>query len=196
MKHINDILNESILDNDLGDKVDEQIIRNWFEKMDGPDTAKSLEFTDDLRVCLPQGSWIRLSIDNPIPSYIKIADAWEITLHLNQNGNIEIPDGFLPEMCHELEIYIRHPHAKKLEFKSKQIEVDRFAISSNQLQTIILPKTSYIEFMDLSGCETLGDIKNIQKVEKANFPSSLGANLIRKHLKFQGEVKINGFGPY
>lgn len=32
MKHINDILNESILDNDLGNKADEQVIRNWIIK--------------------------------------------------------------------------------------------------------------------------------------------------------------------
>ena len=196
MKHINDILNESILDKDLEDKTDEQIIRNWCEKAGGSDVAKSLEFTGDLRVCFPPRSWISLSIDDPIPSYIKIADAWEMRLHLNQNGNIEIPDGFLPEMCHELEIFIRHPHAKKLEFKSKQIEIDRFVVTSSQLQTIILPKNSYIESMDLSGCEALEDIKNIQKVEKSNFPNSFGANLIRKYLKFQGELKMNGFGPY
>ena len=196
MKHINDILNESILDKDLEDKTDEQIIRNWFEKAGGSDVAKSLEFTDDLRVCFPPSSWISLSIDDPIPSYIKIADAWEMRLHLNQNSNIEIPDGFLPEMCHSLDIFIRHPHAKKLEFKPKQIEIDRFVVTSSQLQTIILPKTSYVEYIDLSGCENLEDIKNIQKVEKANFPNSLGANLIRKYLKFQGELKMNGFGPY
>ena len=72
MKHINDILNESILDKDLEDKADEQIIRNWFKKVGGPNAAEALEFTDDLEVYFPPSSWIRLSIDGPIPSYIKL----------------------------------------------------------------------------------------------------------------------------
>ena len=74
MKHINDILNESILDKDLEDKVDEQIIRNWFVKQCGENAGKAINFDKDGRVVFPKGAWVRFAIDDKIS--IRVQRNW------------------------------------------------------------------------------------------------------------------------
>ena len=97
MKHINDILNESILDKDLGDKMDEQIIRNWIIKQCGENVGKAMSFDKDGKVVFPKEAWVRFIIDDEIPKFIKIASCSEIDIILTMNGDIVIPAGFLPE---------------------------------------------------------------------------------------------------
>lgn len=194
MKHINDILNESILDKDLEDKADEQIIRNWIIKQCGENAGKAMSFDKDGRIVFPKGAWVRFSIDGEIPKFIKIASCDEITIRLTMNDNVVIPDGFLPETLNELEIGF-FPGPGVLDFKTDSLNVSKFTVRGS-VSELILPKKFVCNEFNVSDVEDLVDIKNMSKIKKANFPSKLGANLIRKHLKFRGEIKINGFGPY
>lgn len=195
MKHINDILNESILDKDLEDKADEQIIRNWIIKQCGENAGKAMSFDKDGRIVFPKGVWVRFSIDGEIPGFIKIASCDEITIQFRINGNITIPDGFLPESLDDLEIGIFAEKPGKLDFETYSLIVSRFVMRGS-VSELILPKKFVCDEFDVTNAENLVDIKNMSKIKKANFPSKLGANLIRKQLKFRGEIKINGFGPY
>lgn len=194
MKHINDILNESILDKDLGNKADEQIIRNWIIKQCGENAGKAMSFDKDGRIVFPKGVWVRFSIDNEIPKFIKIASCDEMTIRLTMNDNVVIPDGFLPETLNELEIGF-FPGPGVLDFKTDSLNVSKFTVRGS-VSELILPKKFVCNEFNVSDVEDLVDIKNMSRIKKANFPSKLGANLIRKHLKFRGEIKINGFGPY
>lgn len=194
MKHINDILNESILDKDLGNKADEQIIRNWIIKQCGENAGKAMSFDKDGRIVFPKGVWVRFSIDGEIPKFIKIASCDEMTIRLTMNDNVVIPDGFLPETLNELEIGF-FPGPGVLDFKTDSLNVSKFTVRGS-VSELILPKKFVCNEFNVSDVEDLVDIKNMSRIKKANFPSKLGANLIRKHLKFHGEIKINGFGPY
>lgn len=194
MKHINDILNESILDKDLGNKADEQIIRNWIIKQCGENAGKAMSFDKDGRIVFPKGVWVRFSIDGEIPKFIKIASCDEMTIRLTMNDNVVIPDGFLPETLNELEIGF-FPGPGVLDFKTDSLNVSKFTVRGS-VSELILPKKFVCNEFNVSDVEDLVDIKNMSRIKKANFPSKLGANLIRKHLKFRGEIKINGFGPY
>ena len=195
MKHINDILNESILDKDLEDKADEQIIRNWIIKQCGENAGKAMSFDRDGRIVFPKGAWVRFSIDNEIPKFIKIASCDEMTIRLTMNDNVVIPDGFLPETLNELEIGFFPEKPRTLDFKTDSLNVSKFVVRGS-VSELVLPKKFVCDEFDTSDVGDLVDIKNMSKIKKANFPSKLGANLIRKHLKFRGEIKINGFGPY
>ena len=194
MKHINDILNESILDKDLEDKADEQIIRNWIIKQCGENAGKAISFDRDGRIVFPKGAWVIFSINGEIPKFIKIASCDEINIRLTMNNNVVIPDGFLPETLNKLEIGF-FPGPGILDFKTDSLNVSKFTVRGS-VSELILPKKFVCDEFNVSDVEDLVDIKNMSKIKKANFPSKLGANLIRKHLKFRGEIKINGFGPY
>lgn len=193
MKHINDILNESILDDNLGDKMDEQIIRNWIIKQCGEHAGKAMSFDKDGGIVFPKAAWVRFGIKDEIPKFIKIASCSEINI-IFMNDNVVIPDGFLPETLNELEIGF-FPGPGVLDFKTDSLNVSKFTVRGS-VSELILPKKFVCNEFNVSDVEDLVDIKNMSKIKKANFPSKLGANLIRKHLKFRGEIKINGFGPY
>lgn len=195
MKHINDILNESILDKDLGDKMDEQIIRNWIIKQCGENAGKAMSFDKDGGIVFPKGAWVRFSIDDKIPEFIKIASCEEISIRLYMNGDVVIPDGFLPESLNELEIGLYSEKPSTLSFKTDSLTTSKFTLRGS-VSELILPKKFVCDNFDVSEVGVLVSIKNISKIKKANFSNQLGANLIRKHLKFQGEIKMNGFGPY
>lgn len=195
MKHINDILNESILDNDLENKADEQVIRNWIIKQCGENAGKAINFDKDGRIVFPKGAWVRFSIDSEIPKFIKIASCDEMDIRLNINGDVVIPDGFLPESLDELEIGVFPEKPCTLNLENDSLNVSKFIVRGS-VSELTLPKKFVCDEFDISSAKNLVNIKNMSKIKKANFPNSLGANLIRKYLKFQGELKMNGFGPY
>jgi hypothetical protein len=66
-----------------------------------------------------------------------------------------------------------------------------------KITKIELPKKLKCEYFDASQCKELKDVKNLSNgVAKANFPTEVAANLLRKHFGFRGELQVNGFGPY
>lgn len=197
MKHINDILNESILDKDLEDKADEQIIRNWIIKQCGENAGKAMSFDKDGGIVFPKAAWVRFSIKDEIPEFIKIASCSEIDIIFMKDGDVVIPEGFLPKSLNRLELRVSSDVESTLDLQTNTLNTKNFVLSG-AVTRLILPKKFTCDELDVSSTERLIDIENINtsKIKKANFPSKLGANLIRKHLKFRGEIKINGFGPY
>ena len=197
MKHINDILNESILDKDLEDKVDEQIIRNWIIKQCGENAGKVMSFDKDGRIVFPKGVWIGFSIDDEIPKFIKIASCSEMNIRFITNKDVVIPEGFLPKSLDRLELRIYSDTESTLDFQTNILNTTDFVLSGS-VTRLILPKKFTCNELDVSSAERLIDIKNINtsKIKNANFSIKFGAKIIRKYFKFQGEIKMNGFGPY
>ena len=197
MKHINDILNESILDDDLGDKVDEQIIRNWIIEHCGENAGKAMSFDKDGRIVFPKAAWIRFGIKDEIPEFIKIASCSEINIIFMNDGDAVIPEGFLPKSLDRLEVRLYSNTEPTLDFQTNILNTNNFVLSG-PVARLILPKKFTCNELDIASAEHLIDIKNINtsRIKNANFSTRFGANLIRKYLKFQGKLKMNGFGPY
>lgn len=197
MKHINDILNESILDKDLEDKADEQIIRNWITKHCGENAGKEMSFDKNGRIVFPKEAWVRFAIDDKIPEFIKIASCSEMDIIFYINGDIVIPEGFLPESLDRLDIRIISDSKSTLDFQTNILNTTNFVLNGSATG-LILPRKFTCNELDISSAGHIIDIKNINtsKIKKVNFPNKFGANLIRKYLKFQGEIRMNGFGPY
>jgi hypothetical protein len=107
--------------------------------------------------------------------------------------DLVIPENFLPKNFSRLEIY--HYGKGSLIFKTKTLEIDKFSANGN-MNNIEFPKIFKCNEANISQCEKISDIKNINLVKQVNFPISAGANIIRKYMKFPGEIKMNGFGPY
>lgn len=195
MKNIVDVFNESILDQGFEETIPEMAIKDWFVKHCGENAGKAMSFDKDGRVVFPKRAWVRFAIDDEIPDFIKIASCDEMTIQFRMNGDITIPDGFLPESLDDLEIGIFTEKPGKLYFETDSLIASRFVMRGSASE-LILPKKFTCDEFNVTDAENLVDIKNMAKIKKANFPSKLGANLIRKYLKFPGEIKINGFGPY
>ena len=197
MKHINDILKESILDKDLEDKADEQIIRNWINKHCGERIGKVMSFDKDGGIVFPKGTWVAFNINDEIPKFIKIASCSDMNITVMNDGDVVIPEGFLPKSLDLLELGIYSDTKSTLDFQTNILNTNNFVLSG-PVARLILPKKFTCDELDVSSAERLADIQNINKskIKKVNFSTRFGANLIRKHLKFQGEIKMNGFGPY
>lgn len=197
MKHINDILKESVLDDNLGDKVDEQIIRDWITQQCGEHAGKAMSFDKDGGIVFPKAAWVRFSIKDEIPEFIKIASCSDINIIFMKNGDVVIPEGFLPDSLDRLELRIFTDKESTLDLQTKTLNTENFVVSG-AVTKLILPKKFTCGELDVSSAERLVDIENINtsKIKKVNFSNRFGANLIRKHLKIKGEIKLNGFGPY
>lgn len=197
MKHLNDILNESILDDNLGDKADEQIIRNWIIKQCGEHAGKAMSFDKDGGIVFPKAAWVRFGIKDEIPKFIKITSCSEINIIFMNDGDAVIPEGFLPKSLDRLEVRLYSDTEPTLDLQTNTLNTNNFVLSG-PVARLILPKKFTCGELDVSSAERLTDIENINtsKIKKVNFSNRFGANLIRKYLKIRGEIKLNGFGPY
>jgi hypothetical protein len=108
------------------------------------------------------------------------------------NGDLVVPEGFLPNKFIGLEMFC---DGKSLVFESKHLNLDRFTCNGN-VNNIVFPKSFTCQDLNLSSCNDLQDVQNIQKVKSLNLPMSTVANMAKKLLKFNGPVRMNGWGPY
>lgn len=193
-------VNEGVFDTEENlDNSRKHIILNWFEKVGGKDQAKKeIQIDDNLEVTINSKFYIEL--DEPIPDYIRIKDikgrgGLEIEIP-DTDGDFIIPENFLPPSMDHLRIdRFNGSNTGNLVFKSKTISLKRCIIGGS-IKSLILPKFFDCQDLDLSGCNDLQDVRNIQKVKSLNLPMSAVANMAKKLLKFNGPVRMNGWGPY
>lgn len=188
---------ESILDTDDGEKnLDTKIIMSWFKKMAGDAQAEQcITLNDDLSISIK--SRLGIYLEEPIPDYIRIKEIdgrgiLEIETDKGMDDLI-IPADFLPKEFDTLTI--RHLNKGAVIFKSRNLKLERFTVYGD-VTSIEFPSIFKCDDLNLSSCDQLADVKNISMVKQANFPASMGANLIRKYTKCKGAIKMNGFGPY
>lgn len=187
---------ESILDTDDSEKnLDINIIMSWLKKVAGDaQVEKCISLNDDLSINIK--SRLGIDLEEPIPDYIRIKEIGgrgilEIEVDKNMQDFI-IPANFLPKEFAALTIY----HYKgAVIFKSRNLNLERFT-AYGDMTSIEFPAIFKCDDLNISSCNQLVDVKNIGAVKQANFPTSMGANLIRKYTKFKGEMKMGGFGPY
>lgn len=187
---------ESILDTDDSEKnLDVNIIMSWLRKAAGDAQAeKCISINDDLSISIK--GRLGIDLEEPIPDYIRIKEIdGRGILAIESDKNMQdliIPADFLPKELTDLTIY--HYNGAVI-FKSRNLKLERFT-AYGDMKSIEFPSIFKCDDLNLSSCEQLADVKNIGMVKQANFPSSMGANLIRKYTKFKGTIKMNGFGPY
>ena len=188
---------ESILDTDDSEKnLDANIIMSWLKKMAGDaQVEKCITLNDDLSISIK--SRLGIYLEEPIPDYIRIKEIdGRGILEMETDRSIQdliIPADFLPKEFDTLSI--RHFNKGAVIFKSRNLKLERF-IAYGDVASIEFPSIFKCGDLDLSTCDQLADVKNISAVKQANFPASMGANLIKKYMKFKGTIKMNGFGPY
>lgn len=187
---------ESILDTDDSEKnLDVNIIMSWLRKVAGDAQAeKCISINDDLSISIK--SRLGIDLEEPIPDYIHIKEiGGRGILAIESDKSMQdliIPADFLPKEFTELTIY--HYNGAVI-FKSRNLKLERFT-AYGDMKSIEFPSIFKCDDLNLSSCEQLVDVKNISAVKQVNFPTSMGANLIRKYTKFKGTIKMNGFGPY
>lgn len=190
-------VNEGILDIDSNiENLDKNIILAWLKKVAGDSQVeKEISINDNLEISIK--SALIIGLEEPIPEYIHIKDIkGRGLLKIETDRSMEdlvIPENFLPKNFSKLKIY--HYGKGSLIFKSKTLELDKFS-ANGDITNIEFPTRFKCDDMNISGCDKISDIKNINLVKKVNFPISVGVNLIRKYMKFGGEIQMNGFGPY
>lgn len=188
---------ESILDTDDSEKnLDANIIMSWLRKVAGDAQAeKSISLNDDLSISVK--GRLGIDLEEPIPDYIRIKEIdGRGILAIESNRGMQdliIPENFLPKEFTELTIY--HYNEGAVIFKSRNLKLERFT-ANGDMARIEFPSIFKCDDLNLSSCNQLADVKNISAVKQANFPTSMGANLIKKYMKFKGQIKMNGFGPY
>lgn len=187
---------ESILDTDDSEKnLDVNIIMSWLRKAAGDAQVEDcISLNDDLSINIK--SRLGIDLEEPIPDYIRIKEIGGrgiLAIEADKNmQDLVIPANFLPKEFTELTIY--HYNGAVI-FKSRNLKLERFT-AYGDMKGIEFPSIFKCDDLNLSSCEQLVDVKNISAVKQANFPTSMGANLIRKYTKFKGGIKMNGFGPY
>ena len=187
---------ESILDTDDSEKnLDVNIIMSWLKKAAGDaQLERCISINDDLSISIK--GRLGIDLEEPIPDYIRIKEIdGRGILAIESDKSMQdliIPADFLPKELTDLTIY--HYNGAVI-FKSRNLKLERFT-AYGDMKSIEFPSIFKCDDLNLSSCEQLVDVKNIGMVKQANFPTSMGANLIRKYIKFKGTIKMNGFGPY
>lgn len=188
-------IQEGILNQDFDSRVNDDMkaaIINWVEKVGIDNQVKKITVDDDLGINA-ENFYMELEKGETIPSYIKFKKIRK--LGVDHEGDLIIPDGFLPQSIEIIDIYSNYNVPTTIKFESKSLEVERCKVIG-MATNIELPKKFKGEYLDLSNCKALIDVRNLQGIKKINFPADMCAALLRKHFGVKGEIQINGFGPY
>ena len=189
-------VNESILDIEKNkEDMDKHIVIAWLEKVGGEGQAAKATVNDDLSISISYGFYMDLSKGESIPDYIKFKEIHKLDIECE--GDLVIPDGFLPKNkeIHSINIGSYQSEDITVKFEAKTIKAAKCSISGN-FTSIVFPKDFKCGELNMSSCEKLMNVENLTSVKNVNFPTTFGVNLIRKTLKYKGEIKMNGFGPY
>jgi hypothetical protein len=166
MKHLNDYINESILDTDeIQGNTDKNVVLAWIKRVTPPrfNVDQHVTVSDDGVISCDR--WLPLWIydGETIPDGIK-CDVENMTIELD--ADTIIPKDFLPDKLDHLEI--RATDIKKLEFKATNLEIRICDVAG--VKDITFPKNFKCEELSLIECSSLGKVKNISKVEKIKYP--------------------------
>ena len=165
MKHLNDYINESILDTDeIQGNADKNVVMAWVKKVAAPHFKVDRYVTVDDDGTINCERWLPLWIydGETIPKGVKCnVDSMSIEL----DADMIIPKDFLPNKLDNLEI--RATDIKKLEFEASDLDVKMCHIGG--VKDITFPKNFKCETLSLIECRALGKVKNISKVKEIEY---------------------------
>ena len=190
-------VNEGILDVEKNEEgMDKLVIIEWLKKVGGEGQLKrDISIDDNLEIDAPRGFFMDLTDGEAIPEFIKFKEIHRLSIECY--GDIVIPENFLPKNKEIYSIDIRTYQSEDatVKFEAKTIKATKCNISGDFIN-VVFPKDFKCGELNMSQCERLMNVENLTSVKIVNFPTAFGANLIRKMLKYKGEIKMNGFGPY
>ena len=191
IKRLNEIVKESLLDtgNDI-EKFDEGLIRHWIN-IHAQEDAKSIQINDDLTLNAGYAA-IFLDENEQIPEYIRFKKCLSMNIYGEMAGDpIKIHKDLLPPTMKRLSI-----NAVGVEFDNK-LKSDVNELTINRARSVILSKKMTVSGkLNLSNCDKLENLENIQGVKYINIPNAYAAKLFRKTYNYKGDLSMNGFGPY
>ena len=104
---------------------------------------------------------------------------------------LKIHKDLLPPTMKRLSI-----NAGGVEFDNK-LKLDIGELSISHARTVILSKKMTVSGkLNLTNCDKLEKLENIQGVKYINIPNIYAAKLFRKTYNYKGNLCMNGFGPY
>lgn len=185
MKHINDILNESILDDDLGENLDEEIIANWFKEH----STSKVNIDKNLVV---HSGYLRMYIDDKdpeIPSFIRFGRIGKFNLQIGMDKPVkEYVLSNIPTDCDELTIEC--DGITRLVIDVPSLRADKIRIVSqgltNVVQELVLPNKVASPDIELCDCTLLNDLKyKTTLTSRLNLPRTYAGNVLKKALGFK-----------
>ena len=193
MKHINDILNESILDDGLGDNLDETIAIKWLEKhtlckgVKVKQTPKG-EFEFDCK------GYLRMYLDAPFPKYIKLLNARDLKLSIELDDELTFTLSNLPTDYDNLTIDCYGVDELILDlpllYAKKEITIQ------GHIKQLVLPNKVETPSLSLLNCSYLDNMKfKYLFVNKINLPQFYTGMQVRKAMKlgaFPSALYMNG----
>lgn len=179
MKHINDILSESILDDNLGDNLDETIVIKWLEDhtlckgVKVKQTPKG-EFEFDCK------GHLRMYLDAPFPKYIKLLNARDLKLSIELDDELTFTLSNLPTDYNNLTIDCYGVDELILDLPS--LNVKKEISIQGSIKRLVLPNKVETPSLSLLDCSYLGDIKFNKNLiaAKINLPRFYAGVQIRK----------------
>lgn len=191
MKGLNEIVKESLFDtgNDI-EKFDEGLIRHWINIHAQEDTA-NIQINDDLTLNT-RFATIFLEENEQIPEYIRFKQAYSLVIWGEIAGDpIKIHKGLLPSSMKRFNI-----NAGGVEFDDN-LKLDVGELTISHARSVILSKKMTVGGkLNLTNCDKLEKLENIQGVKYIDIPDIYAAKLFRKTYNYKGELCMNGFGPY
>ena len=186
---------ESILDDNLGEGLDEKIILDWFSKR----SSSKIKVGKDLKVSAGYLS-MYLDEDEPeIPNWIQFDNVKIFKLSIPFNGKRRVKEYKLSNIPTDCEKFVLDFYGidkliidiPSLTVKQEMtVESDRDA----NFNELVLPKV-YCPKIDLSRCSSLESLK-CEKIDTTfvNLPRYYVGNIVKKELglKDRAEVAMNG----
>ena len=190
MKHINDILNESILDKDPAENLDEQIITNWFKEH----STSKVNIDKNLTV---HSGYLNMYLDDKdpeMPSFIHFGRIGKFKLNIGMDKPVkEYVLSNIPTDCDEL--IIECDGITRLVIDIPSISADKIKIVSQGLndviQELVLPDKVACPIIDLSDCTLLDNLQyKTINTNLLNLPRIYAGKVLKKALGFN-EKSLN-----
>lgn len=192
MKGLNEIVKEAFFDDDLKDDnvTLKAAIEGWINKHAEED-APSIQINDDFTLNAGYVT-IFLEKNEQIPEYIRFKKSPSLFIYGEIAGDpIKIHKDLLPPTMKRLGI-----NAGGVEFDDK-LKLDVGELTISYARSVILSKKMTVSGkLNLTNCDQLEKLENIQGVKYINIPNAYAAKLFRKTYNYKGDLCMNGFGPY
>ena len=192
MKGLNEIVKEAFFDDHLEgkDAPVKAAIEDWLN-IHAREDVSDIQINDDLTL---NAGFITIFLEEneQIPEYIRFKQARNLAIYGEIVGDpIKIHKDLLPPNMKKFDI-----NAGGVEFDDK-LKSDISELSISHARTVILSKKMTVSGkLNLTNCDKLEKLENIQGVKYINIPNIYAAKLFRKAYNYKGDLCMNGFGPY
>lgn len=194
MKHINDILNESILDDNFGDNLDEKIILDWFSRH----SSSKIKVDKDLKV---SAGYLSMYLDDnepEIPDWIQFNDVKIFRLDLSFDHKVkEYKLSNIPTNCEKFKLECYNVDRLIIDVPSLRVnqEINISSPGNSGCTELVFPNNVDCDFINLDRCNLLESFKCKKLNTKSlNLPRQLTGNVVRSALGLDKKTSVSMCG--